>query len=145
MEYVLILTGDDEFLYQEICRGSVVRYCTLDGVTVGPPAESQVSNPNPAPPTWALPDPEPSEPQTGKRRLTKQEFIDRFLPAEMLGLLGAAKQSPAVEAWLFRFNNLTPDPDGTSVDLDDPRTIAGLQALEAGGLIGEGRANAILS
>lgn len=68
-------------------------------------------------------------------RLTKQQFIDRFKPEEMAALLAAAKMSVAVEAWLFRFNSLTPDADGTSVDLTDPRTIGGLHAFEMGGLI----------
>lgn len=78
-------------------------------------------------------------------RLTKQQFIDRFKPEEMVALLAAAKMSVAVEAWLFRFNSLTPDADGTTVDLTDPRTVAGLQALEMGGLISPGRAIEMLS
>lgn len=78
-------------------------------------------------------------------RLTKQQFIDRFKPEEMVGILAAAKMSVAVEAWLFRFNNLTPDADGTSVDTEDPRTVAGLQALEMGGLLQPGRAAEMLS
>lgn len=78
-------------------------------------------------------------------RVTKQQFIDRMTPAEMAGILGAARQSVAIEAWLFRFNSVTPDPDGTSIDLRDPRTIAGVQSLEAAGLLAAGRAAEILS
>lgn len=78
-------------------------------------------------------------------RLTKQQFLDRFKPSEMSGILAAAKVSTDVEAWLFRFNNLTPDPDGTSVDLNDARTIAGLHSLESAGLLDPGRAVEILS
>jgi hypothetical protein len=78
-------------------------------------------------------------------RLTKQQFIDRFTPAEFVGLLSAAKVSTEIEAWLFRFNSLTPDADGTGVDTTDPRTVAGLYALEQAQLIGPGRANVILS
>jgi len=77
-------------------------------------------------------------------RLTKQQFIDRFEPSEFTGLLAAAKASTDIEAWLFRFNNLTPDADGTSVDLADPRTVRGVHGLEAAGLIGAGRAEQIL-
>lgn len=73
-------------------------------------------------------------------RLTKQQFIDRFTSQEMQAIMAAGRASVGVEAWLFRFNNLTPDPDGTSVDLQDPRTLMGLQELEAGGLLGPGRA-----
>lgn len=78
-------------------------------------------------------------------RVTKQEFIDRMTPAEMAGILSAAKVSVAIEAWLFRFNNLTPEADGTSIDLRDPRTIAGANNLESIGLLGPGRAAEILS
>lgn len=78
-------------------------------------------------------------------RLTKQQFLDRLTPAEVAGMLAAAKVAVSVEAWLFRFNNLTPDPDGTSIDLQDPRTIAGLQSMEDGGLLAPGRAVEILS
>ena len=77
-------------------------------------------------------------------RLTKQQFIDRFSQGEMQGILTAAKVSTAVESWLFRFNNLTPDLDGTSVDLSDPRTVTGLYSLEEAGILGEGRASEIL-
>lgn len=78
-------------------------------------------------------------------RLTKQQFIDRFEPEEMAGILAITKTNVAVEAWLFRFNNLTPDSDGTSVDTKDPRTIAGLQSLENAGLLSTGRTQEILS
>ncbi len=39
----------------------------------------------------------------------------------------------------------TPEDDGTSINLDDPRTQGGVQALELIGLIGEGRAEEILN
>lgn len=63
------------------------------------------------------------------RRITKQDLIDRMQPEEMAGILTAAKTDVMAEAWLFRFNSVTPDPDGTSIDLDDPRTVAGLTAM----------------
>lgn len=78
-------------------------------------------------------------------RLTKQEFIDRFTPVEMATLLSAAKVSVELEAWLFRFNSVTPDADGTSIDTNDPRTIAGVSALELSGIIASGRATEILA
>jgi len=80
-----------------------------------------------------------------QRRITKQEFIDRFTQGEMDGILATAKTVVAVEAWLFRFNSVTPDADGTSIDLNDQRTIAGVHGLEAGGLIAAGRAAEILA
>lgn len=78
-------------------------------------------------------------------RLTKQQFIDRLDPKEIAGILAAAKVSVEVEAWLFRFNSVTPDPDGTSIDLRDPRTVAGLHGMEHAGLLSSGRAVEILS
>jgi hypothetical protein len=50
-----------------------------------------------------------------------------------------------VEVWLEKLNAASPEADGTSVDLDDPRTVAGIQSLEAGGLIAAGRAAEILA
>lgn len=78
------------------------------------------------------------------RRISKQQFIDRFTPLEMETILGASKISVSVEAWLFRFNSVTPEADGTSIDLDDARTIESTIGLEQAGLIGAGRAAEIL-
>jgi hypothetical protein len=77
-------------------------------------------------------------------RLTKQQLINRFHSDEMSAILTAAKTSVDVELWLFRFDKLTPDNDGTSIELKDPLTIEGVKALEKAGLIGEGRADEIL-
>lgn len=79
------------------------------------------------------------------RRLTKLDYMNRFTDAELAGIYSAAKVSIAVEVWLAKFNSATPEPDGTAVDLDDPRTIQGLQEMEAAGLIGAGRAAGILA
>ena len=79
------------------------------------------------------------------RRLTKLDYMNRFTDAELAGIYSAAKQSIDVEVWLAKFNSATADADGTSVDLDDPRTVGGLQALEAAGLLAAGRAAEILA
>ena len=65
----------------------------------------------------------------GRRRLTKQEFFDLLGNNAVGFLLTAAKSSVEIEAWIKRLDLVTPDPDGTSVDLDDPRTIAGTNQL----------------
>jgi hypothetical protein len=78
-------------------------------------------------------------------RLTKQQFINRFTPAEMMAILAAAKTSIDVEAWLFRFDNLTPGGDGTAVDTTDPLTVKALHDFETAELLAVGRANEILS
>jgi hypothetical protein len=77
-------------------------------------------------------------------RLTKQQFIDRLPDGVFVAILQAAKVSVDLEAWLFRFNAVTPETDGTSVDLTDPRTIAGVHALAAAGLMTSEQADAFL-
>jgi hypothetical protein len=65
----------------------------------------------------------------GPRRLTKQQFIDRMGGPAHKAILQMQEVDLDVRAFVHRFENLTPDPDGTSVDLDDPRTIAGVTAI----------------
>ncbi|MBA4340894.1 MAG: hypothetical protein C0423_01950 [Methylibium sp.] len=72
---------------------------------------------------------EPAPGTRGPRRLTKQQFIDRLGDPAHKAILQMADASLDVRAFVHRFENLTPDPDGTSVDLDDPRTIAGVMAI----------------
>jgi hypothetical protein len=73
------------------------------------------------------------------RRLTKLAFIGR-IGDEFAGILTAAKSNVQVELFVRMLDWATPDPDGTSVDLDDPRVVDALTTLEAAGLIGAGRA-----
>lgn len=67
----------------------------------------------------------------GPRRLTKNQFIDKLGDAAYIGILTLAKQSVNVEAFVKRLEMATPDVDQTSVDLDDPRTVAGITAIGA--------------
>ena len=67
----------------------------------------------------------------GRRRLTKQEFIDLLGDAAVTFILSAAKTDIEVEKWVKRLDLTTPDPDGTSIDLDDPRTVAGVATIGA--------------
>lgn len=71
-------------------------------------------------------------------QISKLSYMGRFTDAELASVYGAAKVSLAVEVWLERFKL------SEFIDLSDPRTLAGLQALEANGLIGAGRALEIL-
>jgi hypothetical protein len=80
-----------------------------------------------------------------RRRLSKLELMNRFTDTELANIYSAAKSSVMVEVWLEKLNAASPESDGTSVDLDDPRTVAGIQSLEAGGLIAAGRAAEILA
>lgn len=78
------------------------------------------------------------------RRLTKLQFIGR-IGDEFVGILTAAKVNVQVEMFVRMLDWATPDPDGTSVDLDDPRVVTALQTLEAVGLLGTGRAQEVLN
>jgi hypothetical protein len=65
--------------------------------------------------------------------------MNRFTDAELAGIYTAAKSIIAVEIWFEKFK-LAGD-----INLDDPRTVAGLQAMEAAGLLVAGRASEILA
>ena len=84
-----------------------------------------------------------------KRRLTKLEFIGRMGEQVFVSILGLAQQSVEMAAWVELVRMATPDPDGTSIDLDDPRTLAGLNALEpvliAQGIVSEGWAAGVVA
>lgn len=150
-KYILIEVDGLGQAYQEIDRnGQVVRYTDLDGTflfqLVPTGLSSQVLDPAPAEPAWALDDPDPEpyvEPPPPARRLTKLSFVGR-LGTDFATILTAAKASVEVELFVKMLDWATPDPDGTSVDLDDPRVVYALNTLEAAGLIAEGRAAEIL-
>lgn len=79
------------------------------------------------------------------RKLSKLQFINLFTDAEYVGILTAAKQSVLVEAWLKKFEMTSVEPDGGSIDPTDERTVAGMLALEAAGILASGRAQQILN
>lgn len=121
MEYILLDIG-----YHEVFQGRVTRYTDLDGNTIDPPAGygGAVIDANPPRPAWALPDPveEPApQPVPSPRRLSKLSFITRVGDDAFGFLLGAAKESVEIEKFVKLIDWATPDPDGTSIDLDDPR------------------------
>ena len=84
-----------------------------------------------------------------KRRLTKLEFIGRMGEPVFIAILAMAQQSVEMAAWVELVRMATPEQDGTSVDLDDPRTLAGLNALEpvliAQGIVTEGWAAEVVA
>lgn len=73
------------------------------------------------------------------RRLTQTQFAGRFTDIELQGILAAAQANPALGAWWEKFK-LAKD-----INIDDPATQAGVQALEFAGLIAAGRAAEILA
>lgn len=85
---------------------------------------------------------EPYVPQEDAHRqgiLTKLDYMNRFTDAELAAIYTAAKSSVAIEVWLEKFKL------ATEINLDDPRTIDGVNALEAAGLLAPGRAAEILA
>ena len=84
-----------------------------------------------------------------KRRLTKLELIGRMGEAVFVAIIGMAQQSVEMAAWVELVRMATPEQDGTSIDLDDPRTLAGLNALEpvliAQGIVSEGWAAGVVA
>ena len=72
------------------------------------------------------------------RRLTHKGFSDRFTDAEMQAILAACQANAALNAWWEKFKL------ARVINLDDPATQGGVQALEIAGLIGEGRAAEVL-
>lgn len=84
-----------------------------------------------------------------KRRVTKLELIGRMGEAVFVAIIGMAQQSVEMAAWVEMVRMTTPDPDGTSIDLDDPRTVAGLNAIEpvlvAQGIVSAGWAAGVVA
>ena len=76
----------------------------------------------------------PAEVQPTLGPISKLAYMERFTDAELAAIYGAAQASLAVEVWLEKFKL------AELIDLADPRTLIGLQALEANGLIGPDRA-----
>lgn len=72
-------------------------------------------------------------------KLTKLEYQTRFTAAERIAIRTAAKTDPVVEDILALMDS------ASEIDLTDPRTVQGANALEALGHIAAGRAAEILA
>ena len=77
------------------------------------------------------------------RRLSKLEFIGRF-SGSYVNILNSAKVNTEIEMFVKMLDWATPDADGTSIDLDDPRVVGALQMLEAAGIIPPGTTASVL-
>lgn len=71
--------------------------------------------------------------------LTRLAFRNRFTTNEKIALYTAAESNVQLKVYLDDVNA------ATYIDLTLPETIAGVQLLEAAGIIGSGRANEILT
>lgn len=74
-----------------------------------------------------------------ERRLTKLQFRSRFTLTEKVALYTAAESQVLIRIFLDDVNA------AEYIDLNDPVTVAGVEALESYGLIAEGRAQEILT
>jgi hypothetical protein len=86
--------------------------------------------------------PEPyAVPTPPVRELAPLDCFDLFTPAERAALRAAARQpgGDAIEDWLDMVRV------ARSVNLDDPRTVAGLAALAGAGLISSARHDQVLA
>lgn len=72
-------------------------------------------------------------------QISQLDYMERFTDAELESIYGAEASSLAVRVWLKKFEA------ADFIDLADPRTLSGLQALESNGLIGPGRSLEILN
>lgn len=84
--------------------------------------------------TWSVDVPVPAP-----RRLTHKQFMDRFTAHEAESVLMAAEVNPALKLFWQKMQM------AKDINLDDPATVAGVNALEIAGLIGEGRTRVVLA
>jgi len=80
--------------------------------------------PEPTYPTWVI---------------TKVAMISRFTPQEYVGIVGATKTDVEVQAWYDLFQA------ATQVNLQDQRTIAGIESMVPKNLLTQARATEILT
>jgi hypothetical protein len=71
--------------------------------------------------------------------VTKLAFRFRLTDAEYVGILSAAKTDVEVAAWVETFNIVS------QINLDDPRTVSGVETLVGKNLLTEERGQEILT
>ena len=88
-------------------------------------------------------DPEPEPDPDLLKKITQLAFISRFTDAEAIALdlasIGATVEAASIRRYMQKINA------ATFIDLERADTIAGVNQLEAAGLIGPGRAEVILT
>lgn len=84
-----------------------------------------------------IPEPVPAPPEL--RIITKTAMMARFTDDEFVDVLVKAKRDIKVEAWLMKFNA------AATFDLDDARTISGIDLLVSKLVLTQERATAILT
>lgn len=74
-----------------------------------------------------------------RRLVYALDFLDRFLETTQIAVVAAAQTNPAIRLWYDRLLA------NGSVDLDNPRLIAGLNAMRDAGLITQAEIDAALA
>lgn len=145
MIYIIVQFKDGTAAYRECDpQGNIVRYTDVNGNSINTnETPVEIVDGNPQFPSWGLPDPvnvvvEPS-PIREIKEITKYQYINLFTDNELVTIYTAAKSLVQLEIWLEKFRV------AEIIDLKDPKTIEGLQALEAAGLLAVGRAQEILN
>lgn len=139
MYYILLENSNAEQFYQEVERGFLQRCCDLLGNTIQSPAiNNWVVDSNPPQPAWALPD-NPPPAIIYPIIISRLDFRSRFTMNEKIAIYTAASQSVELRIWLDDL--ITAE----YVDLSSARTIDGLSALVASGILSQIRMNEILN
>lgn len=71
--------------------------------------------------------------------ISSLDFMERFTQAERSAIRRASRQNDALEDWLDLLRA------AQTVDITDPRTIAGVQAMVSAGLLTQSRADEVLA
>jgi len=87
---------------------------------------------------WVLVGPKPLSPELAPI-ITKIAMITRFTDAEYTGILSAAKTDVEVQGWLDRFYA------ANTINLQDYRTISGIEMMVSKSLLTQARADEILN
>lgn len=139
MYYILLENSNAEQFYQEVERGTLQRCCDLLGNTIPSPAiNNWVVDSNPLQPAWALPD-NPPPAIIHPVIISRLDFRNRFNINEKIAIYTALSQSIELRIWL---DDLT---TAEYIDLSSARTIDGLSALVASGILSQIRMNEILN
>jgi hypothetical protein len=151
MQYILILIHSMGEAYQVVQNGCVIRYVDLTGnflfEAVPTGISSEVIDANPPIPSWHVQDIEVVEEPVyvaPPRRVSKLMFVG-LLGKDFHTILTVAKTNVDVEMFVRMLDWATPEADGTSIDLDDPRVVYALNSLEAAGLMAPGRTAEVLN
>ena len=133
MIYIIVQFKDGTPAYRECDpQGNIVRYTDVNGNTINTnETPVEIVDGNPQFPSWGLPDPVSvvNPPARESREITKYQYINLFTDNELVTIYTAAKSLIQLEVWLEKFRV------AEIIDLKDPKTIEGLQALEAAGLL----------